>query len=78
MVALFGTDQTRDAARIVWRTARNAVNDFFRDLDSRPDPNDDQAQLLEHIKAAAAQLGTTGEKCLDACRADLQVRNQPA
>lgn len=37
MVALFGAKDARKASQRVWRTGRNAGNDFFRDLREQPE-----------------------------------------
>jgi hypothetical protein len=67
-VVLFGATDTRGSARELWRAARNAGNDFLRDLDD----NARSADLAEQLKSAASRLGIVGEQFLEACRKDLQ------
>lgn len=72
MVALFGAEDARIASQRVWRTARNAGNDFFRDLNASSDVSAARIQLRDKIAEASTQLGISGEEFLSACRADLQ------
>jgi len=69
-VALFGADEARTAALGIWRTARNGGNDLLRALDDLDlqSPLD----LHEEIRTVASNLGTVGDRFLDACRKDLQ------
>ena len=78
MVVLFGAEDARTAAQVVWRTARNAGNDFFSDLSAHGGTSGALSPLRDQIAAAAAQIGTSGEDFLGACRADLQVRDPTA
>ncbi len=71
-VALFGGEEVRAAALAVWRTARNGVNDFLRDLDAVPDIAVARDDLSEQLRAAASHLGTAGDRFLEASRKDLQ------
>ena len=69
-VELFGADEARGAAVHIWRTARNGVNDTLRALDAAdPLPIPD---LHEKIRTVASDLGTVGDRYLEACRKDLQ------
>jgi hypothetical protein len=77
MVALFGAGDARIAAQRVWRTGRNAGNDFFHDLKARPDTPDLQSKLQDQLATAVSELGTSGEDCLTAFRADLQALEPP-
>jgi len=69
-VELFGTSDARAAAVHIWRAARNGVNDSRRAMDAAEPPLD--AVLREQIKAIASELGTVGDRYLEACRKDLQ------
>ncbi|WP_030664808.1 hypothetical protein [Streptomyces rimosus] len=71
-VALFGADHARAAALHMWRTARNGANDLLRDLDC-PDNEALAAwpDFPERIREIAADLGSAGDRFLDACRKDL-------
>lgn len=71
-VALFGDEEVRTAALAVWRTARNGVNDFLRDLDTDHGIAVATDELAEQIRAAASRLGTVGDRFLDVGRKDLQ------
>lgn len=73
LVALFGAEDARTAAQRVWRTGRNAGNDFFRDLKTRPETSDRQSKLRDQLATAVSELGISGEECLTAFRADLQA-----
>lgn len=66
-VALFGADEARAASLSVWRTARNAGNDFFRSL---PVPTA-ASGLAEEVRTAVSHLGTEGDHFLEVCRKDL-------
>lgn len=70
-VALFGADEARAAALVIWRTARNGGNDLLRALDDRDlqSPLD----LHEEIRTVASNLGKAGDPFLEACRKDLQA-----
>jgi len=69
-VELFGADEARATAVHIWRTARNGVNDTLRALDAAdPPPVPD---LHEKIRTVASNLGTGGDRYLEACRKDLQ------
>jgi hypothetical protein len=69
-VELFGADEARATAVHIWRTARNGVNDTLRALDAAdPPPVPD---LHEKIMTVASNLGTGGDRYLEACRKDLQ------
>jgi hypothetical protein len=78
MVVLFGAEDSRMAAQVVWRTARNAGNDFFRNHSAHGGTSAALSDLRDQIAAAATQLGTSGEDFLSACRADLQDRDPTA
>ncbi|WP_367137626.1 MULTISPECIES: hypothetical protein [Streptomyces] len=69
-VALFGGDQVRAEALSIWRLARNGANDFLHDLDL--DGADRDARLAARIRTVASELGTAGNRFLEACRRDLQ------
>jgi hypothetical protein len=69
-VELFGAEETRAAALRIWRTARNGINDTLRALDANDPPP--IPELQEKIKAVASELGTVGDRYLEACRKDLQ------
>jgi hypothetical protein len=71
-VALFADEEVRAAAVAVWRSARNGVNDFLRDLDSVSDIALAKDELSEQLRTAASRLGTAGDRFLDASRKDLQ------
>ncbi|MGW6710833.1 hypothetical protein ACWGDE_38920 [Streptomyces sp. NPDC054956] len=71
-VALFGADPARTAALQMWRTARNGGNDFLRDLDAGDEALSGPGELSERIRAIASDLGTAGDRFLEACRVDLQ------
>jgi hypothetical protein len=71
-VLLFGTDDARAIARQVWRISRNGGNDFLRDLASHPDNAAEHPGLSLQIKDVASNLGTAGDRFLEACRRDLQ------
>lgn len=68
-VALLGTDDARAAARELWRTARDAGNDYWNHLHGDPAVPD----LAEWVMSAASRLGTAGERFADICRGDLQA-----
>lgn len=69
-VELFGESEARAAAVRIWRTARNGVNDTLRALNSDNPPP--ASELYERIRAVASELGTVGDRYLEACRRDLQ------
>lgn len=69
-VELFGADEARAAAVHIWRTARNGVNDTLRALDAADPPA--TSDLHKKIKTVASDLGTVGDRYLEACRKDLQ------
>jgi len=71
-VALFGADNARAAALDLWRTARNAGNDFLRDLGASAEVSAAQPDLAEQIRSGASRVGTVGDRFLEACRKDLQ------
>lgn len=69
-VELFGENEARAAAVRIWRIARNGVNDTLRALDLDDPPS--APELYERIRAVASELGTVGDRYLEACRKDLQ------
>jgi hypothetical protein len=69
-VELFGADEARAAAVHIWRTARNGVNSTLQALDAA-DPAS-TSDLLKKIRTVASDLGTVGDRYLEACRKDLQ------
>lgn len=71
-VALLGADEARTAARELWRTARNGGNDLLHNIDAEPEICPTRPDLSQRIKAVASEMGTVGERFLEACRKDLQ------
>jgi hypothetical protein len=71
-VLLLGTDEARDAGRQVWSTAWHSGNDLLRDLGAEITDATAQRDLTDRINAATSQLGTVGDRFLDACSKDLQ------
>jgi hypothetical protein len=69
-VELFGADEARAAAAQGWRIARHVVNDTLRALDAADPPR--ASDLHEKIKTVASDLGSIGDRYLEACRKDLQ------
>jgi hypothetical protein len=55
-VALFADEEVRAAAVALWRSARNGVNDFLRDLDSVSDIAVAKDELSEQLRTAASRL----------------------
>jgi hypothetical protein len=73
-VALFGTDDAREAARVVWRTARNGGNDFLRQFEVGADVTVDAPYSSVTLKDLASRLGILGNQFLEVCRDELQSR----
>jgi hypothetical protein len=71
-VALFGAEDARITALVLWRTAHNAGNDILRDLGADADVTATLPDLAERIRSAASHIGTVGVQFLEACRKDLQ------
>jgi hypothetical protein len=71
-VLLLGAEQARAAATDYWRTGRDHGNDHLRDIVAAPDAGAIREEMAQRLRAARAQLGTTGNLFLDACREDLQ------
>ncbi|WP_190025600.1 hypothetical protein [Streptomyces hiroshimensis] len=69
-VALFGSEQARAEALRIWQVARNGANDFLQEPDT--DGTDRAARLAAQIRSVASELGTAGNRFLEACRRDLQ------
>jgi len=57
----------------MWRTARNGGNDFLRQLSAGPPSSNAGSDLREQITAVAAELGTVGDRFMQACRTSLQA-----
>jgi hypothetical protein len=72
-VELFGAEDARAGALLMWRTARNGGNDFLRQLSAGPPAGSAEPDLNEQIRAVAAELGTAGDRFLQACRTSLQA-----
>jgi hypothetical protein len=72
-VELFGAEVARAGALLMWRTARNGGNDFLRQLTAGEPSGGTGPDLLEQIRAVAAELGTVGDRFLQACRTSLQA-----
>ena len=71
-VLLLGADEARVAGRRVWQTAWDGGNDLLRDLGAEIADTAAQLDLAEKINAVASQLGTVGDRFLDACTKDLR------
>jgi hypothetical protein len=71
-VALFGADEARSAGLSIWRTARNGGNDFFRSLHVSAVGPASGLDLAEEMRTVTSNLGTVGDRFLEACRKDLQ------
>ena len=67
-----GTDRARDAGRRVWQIAWAGGNDLLRDLDAEIADTAAQLDLTQKINAVPSQLGTVGDRFLDACSKDLR------
>jgi hypothetical protein len=76
-VELFGTEETRAGALQIWRTARNGGNNFLLQLSADPPSNGTGSDLREQITAVAAELGTVGDRFMQACRRNLQAPRGP-
>jgi hypothetical protein len=71
-VLLLGTAEARSAAVDYWRAGRDHGNDFLREIGGTPDIAGVREELAERLRNARADLGTKGNRVLEACRADLQ------
>ncbi|WP_405786799.1 hypothetical protein [Streptomyces sp. NBC_00029] len=76
-VALFGADQARTAGLHMWRIARSGGSDFLHALGPDDVPPSDQLDLPEQIRTITSDLGTAGDRFLEACREDLQGECSP-
>jgi hypothetical protein len=71
-VALFGAEEARTTGQEIWRAARNGGNDFFRSVHANGAIAPDRQERSEEIRTITSQLGTVGDRFLEACRNDLQ------
>jgi len=71
-VALVGAEEARTTGREIWRTSRNGGNDFFRSWHANGAAATDRERQSEEIREITSQLGTVGDRYLEACRKDLQ------
>ncbi|VVJ19816.1 Uncharacterised protein [Amycolatopsis camponoti] len=66
-VALFGTDEPRRRGKDLWKVARNGVNAILAELDSGETAV--RRASLDHVLTGISE---SGDRFLEACRADVQ------
>jgi hypothetical protein len=71
-VALFGSDDAREAALKVWRAARNGGNDFLRQFEADVAAGISARDSPEQLRELVSSLGTLGDQFLKVCRNELQ------
>jgi hypothetical protein len=77
-VALFGANDARAASLSLWQTARNRGNNLFHSLHGIPGGSISELGLFGEIRTVASELGTAGNRFLEACRNDLQNESNGA